>query len=300
MSSDGFDIPITPVSLCQKLETDPTLQAVVSLQPPPSSFVPGSTLATVQGDNGSSTVDLDEQDLSFDIRSMSIRSAPGVAPVSYSPISENEWDDHWRLENSTTANINRDLVAGDDFEAGRAYLVEIAAVDASGFYGASCYASFILDSVVTATFPNLTPFILTDCSFPPSFNFSPEPQPSITAGFNDDDTTIISTTLGIDGGLARVTATLSIESNQPAIIGDFDAECSFSFGSALDNSGNPVTFFLSITGGDVGDSDSTSFDLPNGFSAFGSGSLFIKKAGVTIPPNTTIKAVLTFTACKPS
>ena len=230
---------------------------------------------------------------------MSIRSAtPG--DNTYSPIPQNEWNDHWRLENSTTANINRDLVAGDDFKESRAYLVEIAAVDASGFYGASCYASFILDSVVTATFPNLPPFTLLDCGFPSSVNFSPTPQPSITAGLIDSATTLINTTLGIDGGLARVTATLSIESNQPAIIGDFNAECSFNFGPALDNGGNPVTFELSISGGDVGDSDSINFDLPNGFLAVGGGSLFIEKAGVTIPPNTNITAVLTFTACKPN
>ena len=230
---------------------------------------------------------------------MSIRSAtPG--DNTYSPIPQNEWNEHWRLDPSQTANINRDLVAGSLFEESRAYLVEIAAVDASGFYGASCYASFILDSVVTATFPNLPPFTLLDCGSPSSVNFSPLPQPSITAGFAISDTTDINTTLGIDGGLARVTATLSIESNQPAIIGDFNAECSFNFGGALDNSGNPVAFELSITGGDTTASDSTSFDLPNGFSASGSGSLFIKKAGVTIPPNTIIKAVLTFTACKPS
>ena len=299
LSNKNFPTPATPTSLCQIVDPDPSQQIVISIRPNPGTFTSGSILATVEGDNGSSTVDLDEQDLSFDIRSMSIRSAtPG--DNTYSPIPQNEWNDHWRLENSTTANINRDLVAGDDFKTGRAYLVEIAAVDASGFYGTSCYASFILDSVVTATFPNQSPFVLLDCSFPPSFNFSPEPQPSITAGFIDSATTLINTTLGIDGGLARVTATLSIESDQPAIIGDFNAECSFNFGPALDNSGNPVTFFLSISGGDVGDSDSINFDLPNGFLGLGSGSLFIQKAGVTIPPNTNIKAVLTFTACKPN
>ena len=299
LSNKDFTTPASPTSLCQVVNPDPSLQVVVSIRPNPGDFTSGSILATVEGDNGSSTVDLDEQDLSFDIRSMSIRSAtPG--DNTYSPIPQSDWSENWRLDPSQTADINRDLVAGDDFKTGRAYLVEIAAVDASGFYGTSCYASFILDSVVTATFPNQLPSVLLDCGFPSSVNFSPEPQPSITAGFIDSATTFINTTLGINGGLARVTATLSIESNQLAIIGDFNAECSFNFGPALDNSGNPVTFFLSITGGDVGDSDSTSFDLPSGFSAFGSGSLFIKKAGVTIPPNTIIKAVLTFTACKPS
>ena len=299
LSNKNFPTPATPTSLCQIVDPDPSQQIVISIRPNPGTFTSGSILATVEGDNGSSTVDLDEQDLSFDIRSMSIRSAtPG--DNTYSPIPQNEWNDHWRLENSTTANINRDLVAGDDFEESRAYLVEIAAVDASGFYGTSCYASFILDSVVTATFPNLPPFTLLDCGFPSSVNFSPTPQPSITAGLIDSATTLINTTLGIDGGLARVTATLSIESNQPAIIGDFNAECSFNFGPALDNSGNPVTFELSISGGDVGDSDSINFDLPNGFLAVGDGSLFIDNAGATIPLNTTISAVLTFTACKPN
>ena len=153
LSNKDFTTPASPTSLCQVVNPDPSLQVVVSIRPNPGDFTSGSILATVEGDNGSSTVDLDEQDLSFDIRSMSIRSAtPG--DNTYSPIPQSDWSENWRLDPSQTADINRDLVAGDDFKTGRAYLVEIAAVDASGFYGTSCYASFILDSVVTATFYN--------------------------------------------------------------------------------------------------------------------------------------------------
>ena len=154
LSNTDFPVPGNPgVSLCQKLQTDPSLQFPVVISPNPGTFTSESILATVEGDNGSSTVDLDEQDLSFDIRSMSIRSAtPG--DNTYSPIPQNEWNDHWRLDPSQTADINRDLVAGSLFEENRAYLVEIAAVDASGFYGASCYASFILFTPASIRFNN--------------------------------------------------------------------------------------------------------------------------------------------------
>jgi hypothetical protein len=298
MSSDDFDIPITPVSLCQKLETDPTLQVVVSLQPPPSSFVPGSTLATVQGDNGSSTVDLDEQDLSFDIRSMSIRSAPGVTPVSYSPISENQWDNHWRLENSTTANINRDILAGDDFEAGRAYLVEIAAVDASGFYGQSCYASFIIESIVSAELGNSgTLALLSPC--PNSTGLGSIVSENIdSSNAANGESTNFSTTLEVNNGDAKVTFTLSMESNV-IVSGDFEAECTLNFFNGNDTSGNPVAFTTTINGPIATTTGDVSVNLPAGFNASTvSSSLFIKSAGGTLVGIQTANAKLSVAACK--
>ena len=298
MSSDDFDIPITPVSLCQKLETDPTLQVVVSLQPPPSSFVPGSTLATVQGDNGSSTVDLDEQDLSFDIRSMSIRSAPGVTPVSYSPISENQWDNHWRLENSTTANINRDILAGDDFEAGRAYLVEIAAVDASGFYGQSCYASFIIESIVSAELGNSgTLALLSPC--PNSTGLGSIVSENInSSNAAVGESTNFSTTLEVNNGDAKVTFTLSMESNVP-VFGDFEAECVLDFPLGSDTSGNPVAFTTTINGPIASTTGVVIFDLPAGFNASTINSrLFIKSAGGALVGTQTANAKLSVAACK--
>jgi hypothetical protein len=298
MSSDDFDIPITPVSLCQKLQPDPTLQVVVSLQPSPGGFGPESTLATVQGDNGSSTVDLDEQDLSFDIRSMSIGSAPGTTPVSYSPIPQNEWNDHWRLENSTTANINRDLIAGGDFQTGRSYLVEIAAVDASGFYGESCYASFRIESIVSAEFNNsgLTA-LLSPC--PNSTNLGSIFSGNLGANSEESGiSTDFSTNLKINGGDAKATFTLSMESNG-SVSGDFEAQCILNFLGETDTSGNPVAFNITINGPIATTSDSVQFNLPGGFDAtsFGS-SLFIKSAGGTLVGLETVKAKLTFEACK--
>ena len=298
LSNTDFPTPASPTSLCQKLQTDPSLQFPVVISPIPGTFASESILATVEGDNGSSTVDLDEQDLSFDIRSMSIRSAtPG--DNTYSPIPQSEWNDHWRLDPSQTTDINRDLVAGSLFEENRAYLVEIAAVDASGFYGASCYASFILFTPASIQFNNqieqvVSPCPSTDASFTP---FLPN-NPYITNNAPPVISSISSTPILIEvtGDSVQLTAELTIVCNDPSYTGgDFTAKCDFDLGGG--NSAN-----LSVTG-DVGTAiTSVAFNLPAGFTS-SSGSVIsvisIENAGgqLTIPNFAKVSAVLTFTAC---
>jgi hypothetical protein len=299
LSNTDFPVPGNPgVSLCQKLQTDPSLQFPVVISPNPGSFTSESILATVEGDNGSSTVDLDEQDLSFDIRSMSIRSAtPG--DNTYSPIPQGDWPEHWRLDPSQTADINRDLVAGSLFEENRAYLVEIAAVDASGFYGASCYASFILFTPASIKFNmNIEQLVFpcpsTDASFTPFLLdnlFITNNAPPVIDSINETPISI-----EVIGDSVQLTAELTIVCNDPSYTGgDFTAKCNFDLGGG--NSAN-----LSVTG-DVGTAIiSTTFNLPAGFTS-SSGSkisvISIEDAGgqLNIPNFAKVSAVLTFTAC---
>ena len=307
INKDFNDTPPAGTSLCKAL-ADPQTRVDIDPVNFPGGFNEDDILATVVGEVGSSTENLKKQNLNFDIKSMAIQSAV-VGDNTYNQIPSEEQGDHWFLANATSP-VDRNLIAGGAFQENRAYLVEIAAVDASGVYGLSCYASFILKSDVKITFNETTPQLVSSCPSTDA-SFKPFVENSGTIGAIQApflETTqpeagvalVGSTDIGIavNGNGVRLTATLTITSSGDTLpLGAFfNARCNFNIGDVF--SAN-----LEINNGIVGAGVEVQEDVSNGFDATGVIAFIeIEDAGGqgAIPLGAKVYAILEFTACVPN
>ena len=309
-------LPPTPTVLSDKNISTPNVDLCVPFPVPspavnvltvPSSFngQGSSVIATINSTNGSSTEDLEKQDLEYSIRSMRIQD---LQPLStYTLIPEIEWSDNWILENSNGLSTDRNLVAGIDYQTERNYIVELACTDASGDFGSSCFASFTIGELGGVQWDQSGPFAgilpcptTTDHSLLPNDN-----NIQVLNNINEQLGEVLSTpnaTIEIAGVQAQLSATLKIATNAVEGFGSYKATCSVQllpapFGLA------PIVFDLNVEGlTGSSTTSSNSFILPQGYFGSLQGSLAIENTGLplnTTPPAEEIYPELTFKVCKP-
>jgi hypothetical protein len=299
------NLPTPNVDLCVPF---PVPSPAVNVLTVPSSFngQGSSVIATINSTNGSSTEDLEKQDLEYSIRSMRIQD---LQPLStYTLIPEIEWSDNWILENSNGLSTDRNLVAGIDYQTERNYIVELACTDASGDFGASCFASFTIgelggvywdgDSVIAGVLgcPDTTDHSLVPGTN--NINVLDDSNESLGQGI----ISIPVATIEIVGVQAQLSATLKIATNATGGFGSYKATCFVELSPPPFGAG-PIVFDLSIEGSTGSSINSpNSFILPSGYSGSLQGSLTIQNTGLplnTTPPAEEIYPELTFKVCKP-
>ena len=160
----------TVLNLCSEAVPNQVPQ-LVSPDVLPSNF--SSPIANITAFNGSSTLNLDKVDLSFNITRIQKNESYSIGLQEWEDVPQSQWNSLFYIDGvqnniiNPNGTVDRQLFAGPNAQEMVEYQITIQAFDGEGITSidATCYTTFVIRTAGNVTWDG-TLNIVTDCSLP--------------------------------------------------------------------------------------------------------------------------------------